>query len=55
MSDNLVCSLCLKEIEEQEDKIVIGEKIRHLSCHTEYEEMIVELAKIYDETCDQDI
>jgi hypothetical protein len=51
---NETCSLCLQPIADKE-KIEIEGKIRHLSCHKEYEKMVDDLAIIYDETCEHDI
>lgn len=46
----MICSLCLEEIKEEEF-VVIEDRIRHKRCSDEFEQMIEELEKIYDETC----
>ena len=51
----MICSLCLKEILEETDAITVDNNIRHNDCHIEFEQEINELAKIYEETCEQDI
>jgi hypothetical protein len=51
----MVCSLCLEEIDSDELQVTVDERVRHKNCSDELEENLVELAKIYDETCDQDI
>ena len=51
----MICSLCLKEIKEDELQVVVDESIRHKTCSEEFEKEIEELKKIYEETCNQDI
>ena len=50
----MICSLCLSEIEDENFVIVDGH-VRHISCSEEFEKMIVDLEKIYDDTCEKDI
>lgn len=45
-----ICSLCLKEILESEISMNVDGRIRHLTCSEEYDSMIIELKKIYENT-----
>lgn len=52
---NMVCSLCLEKIEEDEKIIIVDERSRHETCSIEFEKMVWDLEKIYDDTCPKDI
>ena len=47
----MICSLCLGVIGDLEKFVVIDDRVRHEECSIEFEQMIKELEKIYDETC----
>jgi len=51
----MVCTLCLKEIKDGEKSVEIDGRIRHESCSKEFEKMIVDLEKIYEDDCPKDI
>lgn len=51
----MICGLCLKEIEEDQEQVVVDEMVRHKVCSDDLEKDLNELEKIYNETCDQDI
>jgi len=52
----MVCSLCLKEIKEDEKFLLVeNDRIRHVECHNEFESMLGDLEKIADETNPIDI
>jgi hypothetical protein len=51
----MICSLCLKKIENNEDLIYVKlpegtKKARHKLCHNELEEITKDLDKIYRES-----
>lgn len=50
-----ICSLCLKEITEDQESVVVDELIRHKLCSEEFECDLKELEEIYNETCQDDI
>jgi len=45
----------LKDIENGDITVVVDERIRHKLCSDEYEKMIGELEKIYEDTRPDDI
>lgn len=45
----MICTLCLKEIEEHEKTVTVNGRIRHQECHDKLEDMISELEKIYED------
>ena len=49
------CSLCLEEISKDEETVIEDGRVRHKSCHIEFEEMIEDLGKIYEESAEEDI
>lgn len=51
----MVCSLCLKEISTDDTSVVVDGRVRHESCSNELEELVVNLEKIYEDTCQKDI
>ena len=51
----MICSLCLAEIEDNQETVTVNDNIRHKSCSDEYDSMVEELEKIADETCGEDI
>ena len=51
----MVCSLCLREIEKEERTVEVDGRIRHESCSLELEQALIDLEKIYDDTCPKDI
>jgi hypothetical protein len=51
----MVCSLCLKDIKEGEDVTTVDNRLRHISCSDEFEKMVDDLEKIYEDTCPKDI
>lgn len=50
-----ICSLCLKEILDSEDFIIVDDAIRHKTCSDEFEKDLKELEDIYNETKPEDI
>ena len=51
----MICTLCLKDIEDGEKMVVVDGRVRHESCSKEFEEMVDDLEKIYEDTCPKDI
>jgi len=51
----MICTLCLKEIKEDDHSVVVSDKLRHKECSNTLEEMIDDLEKIYTEDSKEDI
>ncbi len=49
------CSLCLNEILDGEESITVDARIRHKVCSEEYEKMVGDLEKIYEDMESEDI
>jgi len=45
----------LEEIVDEKDLIIVDGNERHKSCSEEFDSMVEELEKIYDNTCPKDI
>jgi len=51
----MICTLCLKDILEDDATVTVNDKLRHKACSDKLEEMIDELDKIYQDTKPEDI
>jgi hypothetical protein len=51
----MICGLCLKDIVDGEATVVVDDSVRHEECSKEFEQMLGDLEKIYDDTCPKDI
>lgn len=51
----MICSLCLEDILDGDDFVEVDGRVRHKTCSDEFEEMVEDLEKIYEDTCPQDI
>ena len=45
----MICSLCLTEILDNEERIVVDGRTRHKSCSDEFDTIVGELGKIYEQ------
>ncbi len=50
----MICSLCLEDIIEGQKTVIVDGLTRHETCSEEFEKMVDELEKIYEDTCPQD-
>jgi len=51
----MICTLCLKEIQEDEKSVIVNDRLRHLECSDSLEKMVEELDEIYQDTKPDDI
>lgn len=45
----MICTLCLKEITEEQETVTVLDRIRHKECSDKLKEMIDELEEIYEQ------